>query len=61
MRLCADFIGIIVVTTIGYFYFETMSSFQNAMGPNREKLRADVPNYTNIQPVIQISEVQTAE
>jgi uncharacterized protein (TIGR02118 family) len=46
---------------IGYFYFETMSSFQNSMGPNREKLRADVPNYTNIQPVIQISEVQTAE
>ncbi len=46
---------------IGYFYFETMSSFQSAMGPNSEKLRADVPNYTNIQPVIQISEVQTAE
>jgi len=38
-----------------------MSSLQNAMGPNREKLRADIPNYTNIQPVIQISEVQTAE
>ena len=46
---------------IGYFYFENMSSLQNAMGPNREKLRADIPNYTNIQPVIQISEVQTAE
>jgi len=46
---------------IGYFYFEDMSSLQNAMGPNREKLRADIPNYTNIQPVIQISEVQTAE
>jgi uncharacterized protein (TIGR02118 family) len=46
---------------IGYFYFETMSSFQNSIGPNSEKLRADVPNYTNIQPVIQISEVQTAE
>ena len=46
---------------IGYFYFETMSSFENSMGPNSEKLKADVPNYTNIQPVIQISEVQTAE
>ncbi len=46
---------------IGYFYFDTMSSFQNTMGPNSEKLRADVPNYTNIKPVIQISEVQTVE
>ena len=46
---------------IGYFYFDTMSTFQNSMGPNSEKLKADVPNYTNIQPVIQISEVQTAE
>ena len=46
---------------IGYFYFETLSSLQNTVGPHREKLRADIPNYTNIQPVIQISEVQTAE
>lgn len=46
---------------IGYFYFETMSSFKNSMGPNSEKLRADVANYTNIQPVIQISEVQKAD
>ena len=46
---------------IGYFYFETMESFQNSMGPNSEKLRADVPNYTNIKPILQVSEVQTAE
>jgi uncharacterized protein (TIGR02118 family) len=46
---------------IGYFYFETMASCQSAMKPNSEKLRADVPNYTNIQPLIQISEVQRAE
>jgi uncharacterized protein (TIGR02118 family) len=46
---------------IGYFYFETMSSFQQSMGPNSAKLRADVPNYTNIQPVIQVSEVLKAE
>jgi uncharacterized protein (TIGR02118 family) len=46
---------------IGYFFFDTMASFQSAMGPNSPKLRADVPNYTNIQPVIQVSEVQTVE
>ena len=41
----------------GYLYFETMSAFQNSMGPNSAKLQADIPNYTNIQPVVQISEV----
>ena len=42
---------------IGYFYFETLSSCQNSMRTHSATLRADVPNYTNIQPVIQISEV----
>lgn len=46
---------------IGYFYFEDMDTFKSAMGANSETLRADVPNYTNILPMIQISEVQTAE
>ena len=46
---------------IGYFYFDNMDDYQNAMKENSEKLRADVPNYTNIQPVIQISEVVTFE
>ena len=43
---------------IGYLYFDTMSAFQNSMGPASEKLMADIPNFTNIQPVVQISEVQ---
>jgi uncharacterized protein (TIGR02118 family) len=42
---------------IGYFYFENMEAMQKAMGPNRDQLRADIPNYTNIQPLIQVSEV----
>ena len=46
---------------VGYFYFDSMADFQDAMGPNREQIKADVPNYTNIQPIIQISEVVVAE
>lgn len=46
---------------IGYFFFDSMDASKKALGPNQEKLRADVPNYTNIQPVLQISEVQTVE
>jgi uncharacterized protein (TIGR02118 family) len=42
---------------ICYLYFDTVSAFQNAMKANGSKIQADIPNYTNIQPVIQISEV----
>lgn len=42
---------------IGYLYFERLSAFRNAFGPNAEKIRSDIPNFTNIQPVVQISEV----
>lgn len=46
---------------VGYFYFDSMATFQSAMGTHSDKLRADVPNYTNIQPVIQVSEVQMTQ
>jgi uncharacterized protein (TIGR02118 family) len=41
-----------------HMYFETVAAYQNAFGPNADKIRSDIPNYTNIQPVVQISEVQ---
>lgn len=42
---------------VGYFYFDTLSDYENAFGPNAEKILGDIPNYTNIQPTVQISEV----
>lgn len=42
---------------IGYLYFDQLSAFQNSFKPYAEKIRNDIPNYTNIQPVLQISEV----
>ena len=44
---------------IGYFYFENVDTFKNSLKQNSEKLRADVQNYTNVKPIIQISEVVT--
>jgi uncharacterized protein (TIGR02118 family) len=41
-----------------HMYFETISAYQNSFGPNAEKIVGDIPNYTNIQPIVQISEVQ---
>ncbi len=42
---------------VGYLYFESLDAYQTAFGPNAEKIVGDIPNYTNIQPVLQISEV----
>jgi uncharacterized protein (TIGR02118 family) len=41
-----------------HFEFESMAAMQAAMGsPDTAKVMADVPNYTNITPVMQISEI----
>lgn len=42
---------------IGYFYFADMSTCQKVLGEHTAQLRADIPNYTNIQPVLLFSEV----
>jgi uncharacterized protein (TIGR02118 family) len=42
---------------IGTFYIKNLSDYQAAIGPNRDAIRADFPNYTNITPVILVSEV----
>ena len=42
---------------IGYLYFDSIETYANSFGPHAEKILGDIPNYTNIQPVIQISEV----
>ncbi|MEP7112805.1 MAG: EthD family reductase [Ilumatobacteraceae bacterium] len=41
-----------------HFYFESMEGLQAALGsPQMGDVMADVANYTNIAPVMQISEV----
>ncbi len=42
---------------IGYLYFDTLAEYQEVFGPNAEKIISDIPNYTTIQPVVQISEI----
>ncbi len=42
---------------MGNLYFETMQTFQNSFGPNAAQIMEDFPNFTNIDPVIQVSEV----
>lgn len=42
---------------IGTFYVKSLTEYQAAIAPNREAIRADFPNYTNIAPIILVSEV----
>ena len=42
---------------IGTFYIKSLGEYQAAVGPHRDAIRADFPNYTNISPVILVSEV----
>jgi uncharacterized protein (TIGR02118 family) len=42
---------------IGTFYVKSLSDYQTAIAPNRDAIRADFANYTNVAPVILVSEV----
>ncbi|WP_077921440.1 EthD family reductase [Spirosoma sp. 209] len=42
---------------IGTFYIKSLPDYQAAIAPHRDAIRADFPKYTNISPVILISEV----
>ncbi len=43
---------------MGHLYFDSIEAFQASFGPHTNEIVADVPNYTNIQPMVQISEVK---
>lgn len=38
-------------------FFDSLEDFQNSFGPNADKIMGDLPNFTDIEPVIQVSEV----
>ena len=43
---------------MGHLLFDSVEDFQQSFGPNAEKIMSDLPNFTNSEPVIQISEVR---
>ena len=42
---------------IGIFYIKSLTEYQAAITPNRDAIRADFVNYTNVAPIILVSEV----
>jgi uncharacterized protein (TIGR02118 family) len=42
---------------MGHLFCDSVDAFQAGFGPHSKEIMADIPNYTNQTPVIQISEV----
>ena len=45
---------------MGHVYFDSLEEFESNFGKHVSEFVADIPNYTNLQPVIQISQVVMA-
>jgi uncharacterized protein (TIGR02118 family) len=43
---------------MGHMTFNSVDEFQESFGPNADEIMADLSNFTNIQPQIQISEIK---
>lgn len=44
-----------------HIHCESLAAFQSAFGPHAEEIGADIANYTDLTPVVQISEVVVGE
>lgn len=42
---------------MGHLFCDSIDAFQAGFGPHSTEIMADIPNYTNQKPVIQMSEV----
>ena len=43
---------------MGHLYFDSVEAFQAAIEPHMQSIMGDIPNFTDTEPVIQISEVK---
>jgi uncharacterized protein (TIGR02118 family) len=46
---------------MGHLLFDSVQAFQTAFEPHAQAIMGDIPNYTNLQPTIQISDVKLLE
>jgi len=43
---------------MGHMLFDSVDEFQQAFGPHVEEIMGDIPNYTDIEPIVQISDIK---
>lgn len=45
-------------STLCHLRFDSVEAFQGAFGPHAAAIQGDIPNYSSVQPVIQINDVK---
>jgi uncharacterized protein (TIGR02118 family) len=43
---------------MGHLLFDSAQAFESAFAPHAKEIMGDIPNYTAIQPILQISDVK---
>ncbi len=43
---------------MAHLTFDSVDDFQAAFGPHTDEIMGDIPNYTDLTPIIQVSEVK---
>lgn len=43
--------------TLVTMYFDNVEAFQQSFGPHAQEIMSDIPNFTNVEPVVQVSEI----
>jgi len=43
---------------VGHLLFQSLETYQASFGPNAHEIVADIPKYTNSEPLIQIGQVK---
>ena len=43
---------------IGHFFFNTIDDFNSSFTPHANIIMTDIPNYTDITPILQLSEIK---
>ncbi len=46
---------------VAHLFFDSVKAFYAALMPHAEELKADGSNYTDVEPIVQISEVKITE
>jgi uncharacterized protein (TIGR02118 family) len=47
-----------VYSVMGHLYFDSVEAFQTAFGPHAAAIMGDIPNFTNVEPTVQVSNVK---
>ena len=45
-------------STIAHLTLHSLDAFRDAFGPHEAEIMGDIPNYSNVHPIFQISEVK---